>query len=194
MRACQGLRKYVVSRLPVGRSAWPVVVAVGDDVEVVMGVDRQVGVLRQVLAQQPVGVLTGAARPGAVGVAEVQLNNGVDGQVCVARHLLALVEGQGLAPETCPGRSVPRLRGIRVLWPVPEFRRRRDSIWQSWGCAKSARASFPLRWSEHLCTSARILEPWMSYSRRVKKRRRPRCRAGAKDGLLVLRPKLAARR
>jgi len=82
----------------------------GDDVEVVMRVDRQVGVLGQVLVQQPVGVLTGAALPGALGVPEIQLNNSVDGQVCAARYILALVERQGLAPETCPARASVRQR------------------------------------------------------------------------------------
>jgi len=57
MRACQGLRKYLLSHLPVGCSAWPVVEAIGggDGFGVVMGVNRRLGVLGQVLAQPPVG-------------------------------------------------------------------------------------------------------------------------------------------
>jgi hypothetical protein len=47
-----------------------VVEFLSDSVEVVLGEAAQVGVLAQVLAQQPVGVLVGAALPGVVRVAE----------------------------------------------------------------------------------------------------------------------------
>jgi hypothetical protein len=47
-------------RAPVVRGAGPVVHLVGNGVEVVLAVHREVGALGQVLAQQPVGVLTGA--------------------------------------------------------------------------------------------------------------------------------------
>ena len=43
----------------------------------------EVGALRKVLAQQPVGVLVRAALPGAVGIAEVDLKTGVDPQAGV---------------------------------------------------------------------------------------------------------------
>ena len=54
----------------------------------------EVGALREVLAQQPVGVLVRAALPGAVRVAEVDLHAGVDGEPGVVGHLGALVPGQ----------------------------------------------------------------------------------------------------
>ena len=44
--------------------AGPVVEFLGDRVEVVLGVCAQVGALGEVLAQEPVGVLVGAALPG----------------------------------------------------------------------------------------------------------------------------------
>src|ERR1700675_2819885 len=42
-----------------------------DMVEIVLGMDAQVGSFRQVLADEAVGVLVAAALPGAVGVREV---------------------------------------------------------------------------------------------------------------------------
>src|SRR5258708_18988119 len=45
--------------------------AVGDGIEFVLTVDREVSALWQVLTQQPVSVLTGAALPGTVRIAEV---------------------------------------------------------------------------------------------------------------------------
>ncbi len=56
-----------------------VVQAVGDAIELFLAVDAQVGALGQVLAQQAVGVLAGAALPGAVRVAEVHPHAGVQG-------------------------------------------------------------------------------------------------------------------
>ena len=74
-----------------------VVEQVGDRIELLLAVDREVRALGQELADQPVGVLAGAALPGAVRVAEVHHHAGVDCQLGMARHLLALVVGQGLA-------------------------------------------------------------------------------------------------
>ena len=44
--------------------AWPSVEAVGSGIEIVLGEGAQVGALGQVLAQQAVGVLAGAALRG----------------------------------------------------------------------------------------------------------------------------------
>ena len=44
--------------------------AMGDGVQLALRVPRQVRALRQVLAQQPVGVLLGAALPRAVRIAK----------------------------------------------------------------------------------------------------------------------------
>src|SRR6266568_4425454 len=48
----------------------------------------------KVLAEQAVGVLVGAALPGAAGVAEVDGDPGVDSEAFVLCHLRALVPGQ----------------------------------------------------------------------------------------------------
>ena len=56
-------------------------------VEVGLGVAGQVGFLREVLAQQTVGVLVGAALPGALRIAEVDVDLGGDGEVFVTGQL-----------------------------------------------------------------------------------------------------------
>src|SRR5690606_39901696 len=68
----------------------------GDGVEVVLGVAAKVGAaLGEVLAEQAVGVLVAAALPGRVGIAEVDLAVGGEGECCVLGHLGTLVPGQG---------------------------------------------------------------------------------------------------
>src|SRR4029453_2669606 len=69
----------------------------GDRVEVVPGVPAQVGALGKVLPQQAVGVLVGAALPGAVRGAEVDGQPRLDAQLGVLGHLRALIPGQGAA-------------------------------------------------------------------------------------------------
>src|ERR1700710_2742686 len=164
--------------------------AVGDSVEFVLTVDREVRAFRQILPQQPVGVFASTALPGTVRVAEVHLHAGGGGEFPMARHFFALVVSKAccngatielslaekpasadaavassvLASSTrrlvrstrtptedwllaplmkspsqwpgssrssisggrtwiltmsgiCPRRSVPRVRGMRVLWP-----------------------------------------------------------------------------
>ena len=46
---------------------WPLVEAVSDRIELFLAVERQVSALRQVLSQEPVGVLAGPPLPGAMG-------------------------------------------------------------------------------------------------------------------------------
>ena len=89
-------------------SARSVVEAVGDGIELVLTVDREVGALGQVLAQQPVGVLAGAALPWAVRVAEVHAHAGGGAELLVTRHLLALVVGQALAHRCGDGIELGR--------------------------------------------------------------------------------------
>ena len=68
-----------------------------------MGIQRilvelpQVGTLGEVLAEQAVGVLVAAALPGAAWVAEIDLDTGVDGELQVFGHLLAVIPGEGAA-------------------------------------------------------------------------------------------------
>src|SRR3954447_13436879 len=54
--------------------------------KVVRAVHAEIGALREGLAQQPVGVLVGAALPWTVRIAEVDLKTGVDPQAGVLAH------------------------------------------------------------------------------------------------------------
>ena len=55
---------------------------------------REVGSFREVLAQQTVGVLVRAALPGAMGIAEVDVDVDCQRQSPVVRKLLAAVPGE----------------------------------------------------------------------------------------------------
>ena len=79
--------------------AWPVVEFLGDRVEVVLRVDGWVGAFGEVLAQEPVGVLVGAALPRGVRVAEVDghVQRGAD--PFVQGEFRSLVPGQAVAQE-----------------------------------------------------------------------------------------------
>jgi hypothetical protein len=79
------------------RGAGSIVQAIGDGVQFSLVVHRQIGALGQVLPEQPIGVLAGAALLGAVRSAEVHLDARAGGEFMVARHLLALVVGQAVA-------------------------------------------------------------------------------------------------
>ena len=81
--------------------AGPVVGFRGDCVGVFLGVSGRVGPLGEVLAQQAVGVLVGAALPEAVGVAEVRLHVGRGGHACM----------QGGFGSPVPCQAVARQRG-----------------------------------------------------------------------------------
>src|SRR5258708_16096181 len=71
--------------------------AVGDGIEFVLTVDREVSALWQVLTQQPVSVLTGAALPGTVRIAEVHAHASGGAELLMAGHFLALVVRKALA-------------------------------------------------------------------------------------------------
>lgn len=79
--------------------AWPVVEFLGDRVEVVLRVDGWVGAFGEVPAQEPVGVLVGAALPRGVRVAEVDghVQRGAD--PFVQGEFRSLVPGQAVAQE-----------------------------------------------------------------------------------------------
>jgi hypothetical protein len=70
---------------------------VGDGVELELGAVTQAGLAREVLAQQPVGVLVAAALPGAGGITEVDGYAAGDGEDGVLCHLAALVPGERAA-------------------------------------------------------------------------------------------------
>lgn len=79
--------------------AGPVVEFRGDCVEVFLGVSGQVGSLGEVLAQQAVGVLVGAALPGAVGVAEVHLHVERGGHACMQGEFGSLIPCRAVAQQ-----------------------------------------------------------------------------------------------
>src|SRR4051812_27588854 len=79
---------------PAERLSRPAVEGHRHGCKVLGAVRAEVGALWKVLAQQPVGVLVRAALPGAVGIAEVDLNACVDLQARVLGHLGALIPGQ----------------------------------------------------------------------------------------------------
>lgn len=70
---------------------------VGNGIQLLLAVHRQVRALGQVLADQAVDVLVAAALPGAVWVAEVDRHTGLLGDFRVPRHLSPLVVGHALA-------------------------------------------------------------------------------------------------
>jgi hypothetical protein len=72
------------------RLARSVVQAPSELVELSFGEHREIGAFGHVLAKQAIGVLVGAALPGAVGVTEVDLDPGREVEVAV--ELLALVQ------------------------------------------------------------------------------------------------------
>src|SRR5258708_9336409 len=72
--------------------------AVGDGIEFVLTVDREVSALWQVLTQQPVSVLTGAALPGTVRIAEVHAHASGGAELLMSGHFLCPGGPQDLAP------------------------------------------------------------------------------------------------
>ena len=98
----------------------------GDGVEVGLGVRGEVGALGQVLAQQPVGVLVGAALPGAAGVAEVDLDAGAT--VNPACPAISLPWSQVKDWTRWRGRSRMRCLRAAITWSVVASLPRRASI------------------------------------------------------------------
>src|SRR4051812_16425931 len=86
--------------------AWPVVQLGGDVIKVVAGPHTQIGALGEVLPEQTVGVFVGAAVPGGMRVAEVDLQAGRNLDPAVVEHLVALIPGQRSAqPSREPGEG-----------------------------------------------------------------------------------------
>ncbi len=93
---------------------------IGDGVQPPLGGARQVGALRQVLAQQPIRVFIRAALPRAVGGGKEHLNLELLRQARMFGHFFALIVRQGFPqrgrpmPE-CRGEALPGTRGIRPV-------------------------------------------------------------------------------
>ena len=74
----------------------PAIDALSDGIALCLGERGQGGALRQVLANQAVGVLVGTALPGVVGRGEVELETSLSLNGCVAVELGSVVGGDGL--------------------------------------------------------------------------------------------------
>ena len=109
-----------------------VVEQVGNRIELLLAVYREVRALGQVLAYQAVGVLAGAALPRAVRVTEVHHHAGVGRQFGMARHLLALVVGQGLTHglgnAAQLGREALQSRGGRRIGQLDQHHQARAAL------------------------------------------------------------------
>lgn len=68
----------------------------------------EVGTLGEILAQHAAGVLDGSRCPGTLGIAEVDLQSGVDADRLMGGHLGALVPGQSTPqlPRQSAGQKV----------------------------------------------------------------------------------------
>ena len=73
--------------------------AMGDGIQLALGIARQVRALGQVLAQQAVGVLVGPAWPGAVRIGEDELDREPLGQPLVLGPLFSPIIGQGFSQQ-----------------------------------------------------------------------------------------------
>ena len=73
--------------------------AMRDGVQLALGVARQIRALGQVLAQQAIHILVGAALPGAVRIGKEDLDRESLGQLLVFSHLFPSVVGQGLPQQ-----------------------------------------------------------------------------------------------
>src|SRR5271170_2588713 len=97
-RRCCCREKVLVERLgggsPVECLARPAVERGSDRGEVFSGVSCEVCALREVLAEQAVGVLVGPSLPGALRITEIHSKPAVDRELCVLCHLRTLVPGK----------------------------------------------------------------------------------------------------
>ena len=76
---------------------WACVQAMRDGVQLALGITRQVCALGQVLAQETMGVLVGAALPGAVRIGKEDLDREPLGQALMFGHLFPPIIGSGFA-------------------------------------------------------------------------------------------------
>ena len=91
--------------------------------EVPSVVSGKVSASGEVLAEQAVGVLVGAALPWALRVAEVDLQTGIDPQLGVLGHLRALIPGQRAAQLLGQGEDRVGDRVTHLFGAVPGDRR-----------------------------------------------------------------------
>src|ERR1700689_2225960 len=124
---------------PAKRLARPAVEGCGHRQKVVYSVRAQVRALREVLSQQPIGILVRSSLPRAVRLAEVDVQAGINPQLCVLAHLRPLVPGQrtsellGQREHRARNDVAHRFGAVpRESWPVLLTRCRSMSLhrWQ----------------------------------------------------------------
>lgn len=76
---------------------WARVQPMRDGVQLQLGIAGQVCPFRQVLAQQPIGILIGAALPGAMRIGKKDLDRKPLSQLLVRSHLFTPIVRQGFA-------------------------------------------------------------------------------------------------
>lgn len=105
--------------------------AMGDDVQLALGVARQVRPFGEVLAQQPIGVLVGPTLPGAVRIGKEDLDREPLGQPLVLGHLFPPIIGQrfpqqrGHVPQLLR-KALAGTPRIRPVQPCQEDQARRS--------------------------------------------------------------------
>lgn len=107
---------------------------VSNRIKLPLAVDEQVRALRQVMTDQSVVVFAGTPLPRAVGIAEVNLHTHVVRQLGMARHILSLVVGQGLAHGLSNaaqvGRETLQHRGSRRIDQLDQHHQARTAFEQ----------------------------------------------------------------
>ena len=124
------LRIDFQGRRKVETFSWACVQAMSDGVQLALRVARQVRALGQVLAQQAIRILVGAALPGAVRIGKEDLDREPLGQLLVLGHLFAPIVRQRFAQ--CGGhvpeflrKALAGARRIRPLHPSQDDQARR---------------------------------------------------------------------
>lgn len=108
MQLCEDLQW----RRKVEAFAWARIQPMCNGVQLTLGVARQVCPLGQVLAQQLIRVLIGAALPGTMRVRKEDANRQALCQPCMRGYLCPSIIGQGLAQRS---RHMPELLGTPTI-------------------------------------------------------------------------------
>lgn len=133
-------------RIEAVNGAWPAVELIGNRIERLLAVNRQIRAFGQVLSDKHVDVLVTAALPGAVWIAEVDFDARIGCRPWLLCHRLALVVGQRLAHRL--GNAAPlgrkafqrrRGRGVHHLGKHHQARAVLDQHTQHSHCRAVAR-------------------------------------------------------
>lgn len=125
---CRGLERQGL--------AWPFIELASYFVQVCLGEDRQVCPLGEVLPQQSIGVLIGAALPGALRIAEVYGDVGCQCKPPMIRKLA--VKGKGTIDIRVIVALVPGVANVTVSLPTGETTVQYDEKLAALGQLKSA--------------------------------------------------------